>query len=137
MKRVVRFAVPFAAAIALLVLGAGAAQAQEWPTSLSLRCNWTKPNASGALLGGTSRVMFKNFTGDDFQRTGWLVTTYPDGSVIERQATLYWDWWSGGNRFVYEQPSPYVECTVVKTYEGGTVVTWEGCTNGTVQFCRL
>jgi hypothetical protein len=137
MKGILRIVSRTLVIAALLWVGTGVAQAQYWPPSNPLRCNWTLPNGSGGFLGGTSTVVFSYNYSDPYIRRGNLTTTYPNGSSVVKPFTLYWDWPSGDyGRFIFEQTQDHITCNITKTFELGNVVVLDACTNGAFQYCR-
>jgi hypothetical protein len=130
-----------AAAVFLLLAGAGAAHAQSWPTTINtMRCNWTLPSG-GSVIGGTSMIRFSlgPVTGGGLIRTGTLTTTYPTGSVVTKNITLIWDYMaSHPDTFTFQQTSdvPNIDCNPMRTFDSGSLVIFDGCTNGAVQYCR-
>lgn len=120
---------------ALFVLGAGAAQAQVWPTGNFYTCDWTLNGTSGKSF---VTFLYDPYTSADIDRTGTLRTVYPTGAVNTKAFRLSWDWGSGtGNRFDYfwdlGNPTPS-HCNLY-TANGGKDVTFSGCSNGSWQHC--
>ncbi|HEV8578442.1 MAG TPA: hypothetical protein VGX68_05110 [Thermoanaerobaculia bacterium] len=134
MKKMLQIIGRSAAVAALLMLAADAVQAQQWPTTNPLRCNWTLPNGSS----GTATVTFGYTAYDPFFRDGILTTRYPSGASVAKHFRLYWDWWTGlDTRFIFDQTEPpNIECQLTRTAEYGTIVIFDGCSNGAFQYCR-
>lgn len=131
----------FAFAALLLTLGAGIAQAQEYPLGSPYLCNWEKPDPAnpGQKIYGKSIVTFRNLTGDDFSKTGTLLTVYPNGSSTERPITVSWDWgtWTY-NRFTLQvtqnPPQSPITCKLT-TSNASQQVVFSQCSNGAYQSC--
>ena len=147
MRKIARIGAQALTLAALLAFGGAEAQAQEWPTTYQLRCNWTRTDGS-TTIGGTAKVSFSysNYVdpNNPYHRQGTLRTEYPDGRVLLSNFDLYWDWWSGSyGQFVYTQPNG-LSCYYLDTFEGGNIVVWDTCqgTNSsgvpfqTFQYCR-
>lgn len=125
----------------LLTLGAGVAQAQEYPLGSAYFCNWEKPNPSNPTqkIYGKSLVTFKNLTGDDFSKTGTLLTVQATGSSSEKSATVSWDWgtWTY-NRFTLvvaqDPPQQPITCKLT-TSNASQQVVFSQCSNGSYQSC--
>jgi hypothetical protein len=141
MKGILRYLPGATVAAALLLAGTGAAHAQNWPaTSSSLRCNWTLTNG-GTVTGGTSTIRFSlgpvqsDSTG--IYRVGSLTTTYPNGSSTVKPVTVIWDWSAPhDDTFILKQTQDNIVCDRTRTFDYGTVVVFDWCSNGAFQYCR-
>jgi hypothetical protein len=137
MKCLLRITLKVAVAAALLLIGTGAAHAQSWPTTNTLRCNWTLSSGGTVTSAGTSTITISYNYSDPYVRRGNLTTSYPNGSTIVKPFTLYWDWPTGLNdRFIFEQTQDHITCGLTRTADFGTIVTFDGCSNGAFQYCR-
>jgi hypothetical protein len=140
MKRILGTLSGAAIAAALLLIGSGTAHAQNWPTTSPLRCNWTL-TSGGTVTGGTSTISFSYdaFNNLDTTRTGHLTTTYPNGSSTVKAFTLIWDWnATHADTFIFEQTTdtPNIICYSTRTFDAGTSVIFDRCSNGAYQSCR-
>jgi hypothetical protein len=141
MKGILRYLSGAAVAAALLLVGSGAAHAQNWPTTSSnLHCNWTL-SSGGTVTGGTSTIRFSlgpvvsDNTG--IYRTGSLTTTYPNGSSVVKPIKVIWDWSaSHDDTFIFQQTQDNIVCNQTRTFDYGTVVVFDWCSNGAFQDCR-
>jgi hypothetical protein len=139
MNKLVKVGSQVLAFTALLALGSVEARAQEWPTTLQLRCDWTRTNTGAPTFGGKAKVTMTYTYTDPYLRRGTLRTEYPDGSVNLANFDLYWDWPSGYyNRFNLVT-STGVTCNIIKTFEAGTIVSYDACFGSgfqSFQYCR-
>jgi hypothetical protein len=136
MKKSVKIVGRMVAVAALLALGAGAAQAQNWPVTSPLHCNWTL-SSGGTVTGGTSTITFSYNYADSYVRRGYLTTTYPNGSSTVKPITLTWDWSaSHADTFVFQQTQDNITCSSTRTFDAGSIAVFDLCSNGAFQYCR-
>jgi hypothetical protein len=136
MNPILRNLVKTSAVLALLALGASAANAQVWPTASPYSCDWTLGASSGKAF--VTFLWTSNNTGD-LNRTGSLRTVYPNGSSMTKPYTLSWEWaaWDDYHfYYVQDNPAPQADLTCeVLTANGGRDVTFYSCSNGAWQHC--
>ena len=138
MKRILGTLSGVAVAATLLLTATGAARAQNWPTTSPLRCNWTL-TSGGTVTGGTSTISFSYDSNTGTSRTGHLTTSYPSGSSTVKAFTLIWDWnATHADTFIFEQTTdtPNIICHSTRTFDAGTSVIFDQCSNGAYQSCR-
>lgn len=141
MKGILRYLSGAAVAMALLLAGSGTAHAQNWPTTFSnLRCNWTLSSGGMVTGGGTSTIRFSlgpvvsDNTG--IYRTGTLTTTL-NGTATTKPIKVIWDWSaSHEDTFIFKQTQDNITCDWTRTFDYGSVVVFDGCSNGAFQYCR-
>ena len=145
MNKLMKIGLQVLAFAALLAFAGAEAQAQEWPTTLQLRCDWTRTNTGEPTFGGKAKVTFtySNYVdpNNPYHRRGTLRTEYPSGQVNLSDFDIYWDWPSGSySQFIYTQPNG-VNCHYLDTFEGGNIVVWDTCQGPnnsfqSFQYCR-